>query len=75
MTREYQRRRFCREIPNRILKRYFELHHVLGEIDFAALKETQIEPIHEAWLKLPQETCNEMEQDFQDVDEPRSMVI
>jgi hypothetical protein len=69
MVHEYQPRRFFREVPNRMLRRYFERHKVLEDVDIGALKETQIEPIHEEWLTLSQEVRNDMEQDFQDVDE------
>jgi hypothetical protein len=69
MAREYQPRRFFRDVPNRILKQYFERHGVLTQVNFKELKETQIERIHEAWLQLPQDTRDAMEQDFQDVDE------
>ena len=69
MAREYQPKRFFRDVPNRMLKLYFERHKVLDDVDFKALKETQVEPIHTAWLKLPQEVRDGMEQDFQDVDE------
>jgi hypothetical protein len=42
---------------------------VLSEVDFGALTETQVEPIYDAWLKLPDDVRKEMEQDFQDIDE------
>lgn len=69
MARDYQPRRFFRAAPNALLKRYFDGKGVLSEVDFAALKETQVEPIYEAWLKLPDEARNEMERDFQEVDD------
>lgn len=69
MAQEYQPRRFFRQVPNHLLQRYFAGRKVLAEVDFGALKETQVEPIHEEWLKLPEDIRNEMEQDFQDIDE------
>lgn len=69
MAREYQPRRFFRQAPNRLLHRYFSARNVLADVDFKALTQTQVEPIYEAWLKLPEDARNEMEQDFQDIDE------
>jgi hypothetical protein len=69
MVQEYQPRRFFRNAPNLMLKRYFAVRKVLSEVDFGALTETQVEPIYEAWLKLSGDARKEMEQDFQDIDE------
>lgn len=69
MARQYQPRRFFRYAPNRLLHQYLTDRQVLGEVDFGALTETQVEPIYEAWLKLPEEARNEIEQDFQEIDE------
>jgi hypothetical protein len=69
MAQEYQPKRFFRHAPNRLLNRYFSEHRVLAEVDFAKLTETQVEPIYEAWLKLPEDTRNDMERDFQEVDD------
>lgn len=69
MARDYQPRRFFRAAPNALLKRYFDDKGVLSDVDFAALKETKVEPIYEAWLTLPDEARNEMERDFQEVDD------
>lgn len=67
MAREYQPRQFFRQVPNRWLKRYFDGKNVLAEVDFAKLPETKVEPIHEAWLKLPDDARNDMERDFREV--------
>lgn len=69
MAHQYQPRRFFRHAPNRLLQQYFASRKVLDNVDFGTLTETQVEPIYEAWLKLPEEVRNEMEQDFQDIDE------
>ena len=37
MTRHYTTRDFFRQMPNRLLARYFEAHGVLTELDFAAI--------------------------------------
>jgi hypothetical protein len=59
MAPEYQPRRFFRNAPNLMLQRYFAARNVLSEVDFAALTETQVEPIYEAWLKLPDDALEE----------------
>jgi hypothetical protein len=64
-----QPRRFFRNAPNRLLRRYFAARNLLSEVDFGALTETQVEPVCEAWLKLSDDARREMEQDFQDIDE------
>lgn len=69
MAREYQPRRFFRNAPNLMLQRYFAARNVLSEVNFDALTETQVEPIYEAWLELPDDSRKEMEQDFQAIDE------
>jgi len=69
LARQYQPRRFFRNAPNRLLQQYFSGRGVLAEVDFGALSETQVEPIYEAWLQLPEDTRNAMEQDFQEIDE------
>lgn len=67
MAREYQPRQFFRQVPNHLLKRYFDGKNMLSEVNFTKLTETKIEPIHEAWLKLPDEARNDMERDFREV--------
>lgn len=69
MTRSYSPKRFFRQVPNCLLKQYFDSRGVLTEIDFNNLTETKIEPVYEAWLKLPENIRDEIEQDFQEIDE------
>ena len=69
MARQYQPKRFFRNAPNRFLQRYFSEHNALAEVDFGALTETQVEPIYKAWLTVPVDARNEMEQQFQEIDE------
>lgn len=69
MASQYQPRRFFRQAPHRLLKRFFAERKVLVEVDFGALTETQVEPIYDAWLKLSDDARKDMEQDFQDIDE------
>ena len=41
MAREYQPCQFFRQVPNRLLKRYFSGKNVLSDVDFAKLTETR----------------------------------
>jgi hypothetical protein len=52
MGRHYSTRDFFRQMPNRLLGRYFEVHGALTELDFAAMKEAQPEELFEAWLRI-----------------------
>jgi len=65
MASDYNPRRFFRQVPNRLLQQYFAAQKVLGELDFASISETQIEPIYQAWLALPESARKNLERDFQ----------
>jgi hypothetical protein len=67
MSKHYSPRHFFRKVSNELLKQYFVRKDLLIDIDFTALKEGKIEPIYEAWLALPADIRNDMEQDFQEV--------
>jgi hypothetical protein len=67
MGRHYSTRDFFRQMPNRLLARYFAARGALAEVDFAALKETRIEPLFAAWLELPEADRNAMEAEFSEM--------
>jgi hypothetical protein len=69
MPNYYSPRNFFRKVPNSLLQQYFAKKNVLADINFSALEETKIEPIYEAWLALSEDIRNEIEQDFQEIDE------
>ncbi len=69
MTQHYQPKRFFRQAPNRYLKRFFAERNELVGLDFEALGETQIDPIYQAWLQIPEASRNEIEGLFQDIDD------
>jgi hypothetical protein len=48
----YSARDFFREMPNRLLARYFEARNVLSELDFTGMKEAQTDALFEAWLRM-----------------------
>ena len=50
MSRHYSTRDFFRQMPNRLLARYFSERGVLTDLDFAILNETQPDDLFNAWL-------------------------
>jgi len=68
MARQYNRRRFFRQVPNRLLDQYFKTQGVLAEINFGELTETKIEPLYESWLTLSEKERTDMEKDFREID-------
>ena len=40
-------------MPHTLLARYFWTREVLQEFDFAAMKETRIDALFDAWMELP----------------------
>lgn len=69
MTKTYSPKRFFRQVPNCFLQQYFTAKNVLNNFDFSKLTETKIESLYETWLELPEDTRNNIEQDFQEIDE------
>ena len=69
MGRHYSTRDFFRQMPNRLLGRYFAARDVLAEVDFAALKETKPEALFAAWLELPEGQRNGMDAAFLEISE------
>lgn len=67
MSRHYSTRDFFRQMPNRLLARYFEARGVLTELDFPAMKETRIDELFAAWLELTEDQRNEMDTDFSEI--------
>ncbi|MFZ1084393.1 MAG: hypothetical protein WAN35_05475 [Terracidiphilus sp.] len=67
MGSHYSTRNFFRQMPNRLLARYFETHGVLVELDFAAMKETRIDELFAAWLELPEGQRKAMDADFKEI--------
>jgi len=69
MAGQYSHLQFLRRTPNALLARYFqEKHSVLREIAFDKLKETEVEPIFQALMALPDEKQAQIEAECQDID-------
>ncbi len=69
MARHYSTKDFFRQVPNRLLARYFETHGVLADLDFATLKEAQPDKLFAAWLELPESQRNRMDAEFREITE------
>jgi hypothetical protein len=52
MARHYSTRDFFRQTPNPLLSRYFQGRGVLGDLDFASIKDTEPAELFESWLSL-----------------------
>jgi hypothetical protein len=64
MARHYSPRDFLRQAPNALLARYFHERNLLTHLDVAALPETEIQPIFDAWMALTPEQTAEVYSDF-----------
>ena len=65
MTRHYSPRDFLRLAPNELLARYFHERNLLTDIDFPSLRETEVQPIFDAWWALAPEQAAEVNSDFE----------
>jgi hypothetical protein len=67
MARHYSTRDFFRQMPNTLLARYFQARGLFGDLDFAAMRETQPDQLFAPWLDLPDRQRNEMDAEFRDI--------
>ena len=64
MSPRYTPKVFLRQAPNRLLQSYFAAKGLLGDLPWNDLRETRIEPIHQAILALPEAQRREVGRDF-----------
>jgi len=67
MAGQYTVRNFLRQMPNALLARYFNERGLLGDMDFAAMKEGKPDMLFKAWLALPGNQRNKMDAEFRDI--------
>ena len=67
MVRHHSTRSFFRQMPNKMLSRYFESQRLFGDLDFADLKEAKPNELFDARLELPEEQRNAMEAGFREI--------
>ena len=69
MSRNYSPKTFLRQMPNHILKEYFNRKDLLKDIDFDKLGETEIDSIFEAIDKLSSKQQNNIEAEFRQINQ------
>jgi len=67
MARNYTTRDFFRQMPNRLLARYFQERGLFAELDFAAMKEAKPDALFAAWLELPEGERKEMDAELGEI--------
>lgn len=67
MTRHYTTRECFRQMPNKLLARFFQERGLFQALDFTAMKETKPDELFNAWLLLPEENCNEIDAILQEI--------
>ena len=67
MARHYATRDFFRQMPNRLLARYFHARGVFDDLDIAAMPEPQPDALWAAWLTLDDTQRHAMDATFQDI--------
>lgn len=67
MPRHYSTRDCFRQIPNALLARYFASREVLQDFDFAKMKETRVDALFNAWMRLPEDARARMDGELREV--------
>ena len=67
MSRHYSTRHFFRQVPNALLKQYFDERGLLQDVDFSALTETKVGPLFDAWMGLSESDRKAMDAEFQTI--------
>jgi len=67
VANDYAPKFFLRQAENALLKEYFTARGELGDLDWAGLKETDVDPIHDAWQKFSDSSLQEIDDDFRDI--------
>jgi hypothetical protein len=69
MTHQFAPKTFLRQVPNYLLKEFFNGREQFSHIDWVAHKECEIGVIYDAWQALPEPERVEVERVFRAVDE------
>lgn len=64
---EYSPRNFMRQVSNSLLREYFAKRGLALDVSWDTLKETQVEPLWEAWQRLEPGEQHKAEAEFNDV--------
>jgi hypothetical protein len=69
MAGHYSPKHFLRQVPNPLLKTFFDRRSELQEIEWSEVGEMDVDPIFEAWQDLPEASRNDVERWFRAVAE------
>ena len=67
MATNYSPKQFLRQVPNPLLKAFFDRRGELTDIDWDALGEMDADPVFEAWQRLPETARAQVERLFRSV--------
>src|SRR3990172_2412833 len=67
MKLEYNPRNFLRQVPNPLLKTFFDRRGELSDIPWDELEEMDADPVFEAWQALPEANRNDIERWFREI--------
>ncbi len=64
MARHYSAREFFQQVPNALLRRYFDAKGVLTGFNFFAMTEAKIDLLFDSWKVLPETQRNPIDVEF-----------
>jgi hypothetical protein len=67
MATNYSPKHFLRQVPNPLLKAFFDRRRELTEVAWDKLGEMDADPVFEAWQALPEKARAEVERTFRSV--------
>jgi hypothetical protein len=67
MPRHYSVREFFRQVPNALLRRYFEARDLFGGLDFEGMSETRPEALFKAWNDVSDDDRKPMDAQFREI--------
>lgn len=67
MRVQYNPKHFLRQIPKRLLKEFFDRRKELTDLCWDELAEMNVDPVFEAWMRLPEPSRADVERSFRSV--------
>jgi len=69
MAKQFDPRKVLKQVSNSLLQQFFTRHSVMGDLAWEDLAETEVEPLFEAWQRMPERRRVEVQLILQDVNE------
>lgn len=69
MAKQFDPRKVLKQIANESLRQFFAAREELGDVPWESLPETQVQPVFDAWQRLPEPQRREVQVILQDVNE------